>query len=203
MKRSFKEAVMHRRSYYNIDRDIEDIISVSDDKIREIMEFAVLYVPSAFNSQSSRIVLLLGEDHKKLWIITKDALRKIVDPENFAATENKIDTRFATGYGTVLFYEDMDIVEGMQKSYPPYSENFPAWSQQSSGMLQFVVWTMLEDTGLGASLQHYNPLVDDEVAQTWHINPKWKLIAQMPFGNPTREPEEKTFLPVDTRVLLP
>ena len=30
-------------------------------------------------------------------------------------------------------------------------------------MLQLVVWTALEAEGLGATLQHYNPLIDDEV----------------------------------------
>jgi len=40
---------------------------------------------------------------------------------------------------------------------------------------------MLEDAGLGASLQHYNPLIDQETAETWDINPDWKLLAQMPF----------------------
>lgn len=194
---------MHRRSYYDIDNDIETLTSISDDKIRETVEFAVMHVPSPFNSQSSRAVLLLGDEHKKLWITAKDILQKIVAPEHFAVTESKIDTHFAAGYGTVLFYEDMEVIEGMQKAHPLYSENFPVWSQQTSGMLQFAVWTMLEDLGLGASLQHYNPLIDGEVAQMWHINPKWKLIAQMPFGNPTREPEEKEFLPVDGRVLMP
>jgi predicted oxidoreductase (fatty acid repression mutant protein) len=198
MRRSFKEAIEHRRSYY----DINDQIFVSDKRIQEIIEFAVLYVPSAFNSQSSRVVTLVGEEHKKLWTITKDTLRKIVKPEDFAATENKIDTRFAAGYGTILFYEDMEVIEKMQQSYPLYSENFPVWSQQTSGMLQFIVWTMLEDAGPGTSLQHYNPLIDDEVAKTWNINPKWKLIAQMPFGNSAREPDSKTFLPLDNRVLF-
>jgi predicted oxidoreductase (fatty acid repression mutant protein) len=36
------------------------------------------------------------------------------------------------------------------------AETFKVWSGQSSGMLQFAVWTALETEGLGASLQHYN-----------------------------------------------
>lgn len=50
---------------------------------------------------------------------------------------------------------------------------------------------MLEDTGLGASLQHYNPLIDDEVRKRWSLPREWKLIAQMPFGTPAGEPGER------------
>jgi predicted oxidoreductase (fatty acid repression mutant protein) len=197
MKRDLKEAIEHRRSYYSIDKKV----TITDNEIREIVEFAILHTPSAFNSQSTRIVLLLNENHEKLWSITKEILRKMVNPEIFIATETKIDTRFAAGYGTILFYEDQKVIEKLQKSFPAYSDNFPVWSQHTSGMHQFAVWTMLEDAGLGVSLQHYNPLIDNEVAKTWDINPEWKLIAQMPFGNPTGEPDEKEFLPLDQRIL--
>lgn len=37
----------------------------------------------------------------------------------------------------------------------------------------------------GASLQHYNPLIDPKVSAEWNIPLEWKLVAQMPFGKPT------------------
>ncbi|WP_280671870.1 MULTISPECIES: nitroreductase family protein [unclassified Dysgonomonas] len=197
MARNFKEAVLNRRSYYSISNESP----ISDAQIQEIVEFAVKHVPSAFNSQSTRVVILLGENHKKVWNITKETLRKIVPAEAFGSTETKIDNCFASGYGTLLFYEDQEVVEELQKAFPGYSENFPVWSQQTAGMHQFAIWTMLEDTGFGATLQHYNPLIDAEVAQTWGINPNWKLIAQMPFGKPTQAPGEKEFKPINERVL--
>ena len=67
-------------------------------------------------------------------------------------------------------------------------------------MRQLVVWTGLEAEGLGASLQHYNPLIDDEVKTEWNVPANWKLIAQMPFGNPTAAPGEKEFQPLEERV---
>lgn len=36
-------------------------------------------------------------------------------------------------------------------------------------MHQLVVWTALETEGLGATLQHYNPIIDDEVKNEWNI----------------------------------
>lgn len=69
-------------------------------------------------------------------------------------------------------------------------------------MHQFAIWTMLEDRGFGASLQHYNPLIDKEVQEHWGLPDSWRLIAQMPFGLPAGEPNEKTFQPVDSRMRI-
>ncbi|NFV72581.1 nitroreductase, partial [Clostridium botulinum] len=38
--------------------------------------------------------------------------------------------------------------------------------------------------GFGASLQHYNELIEEDVKKEWNIPNNWKLIAQMPFGKP-------------------
>jgi predicted oxidoreductase (fatty acid repression mutant protein) len=129
----------------------------------------------------------------------KGIFRKIVPAENFSATEDKINS-FRNGYGTVLFFEDQSIIEGLQKQFALYKDNFPVWSQQSSGMLQLVIWTSLENEGLGASLQHYNPLIDEEVKKEWNIPENWKLIGQMPFGKPSAQPGEKQFQPLEDRV---
>jgi predicted oxidoreductase (fatty acid repression mutant protein) len=107
---------------------------------------------------------------------------------------------FRGGYGTVLFFEDMSVIEKMQASFPSYQDNFPIWSQQSSGMLQYVIWTALEAEGLGCSLQHYNPLIDEKVKETWGVAESWKLVAQMPFGKPTAPAGDKQFQPLDERV---
>jgi predicted oxidoreductase (fatty acid repression mutant protein) len=194
--KTLKEAIEGRRTFYAIG----NASPVSDEKIEETIRFAVKHVPSAFNSQSTRIVLLLGENHKKLWNITKDVLRKIVPAEAFKATEDKIDGAFLAGHGTVLYFEDQEVVEGLQKAFPSYADNFPVWSQQTSAMHQFAIWTMLEEMGLGVNLQHYNPLIDAEVAKEWGIPAIWKLIAEMPFGTPLGEAGEKQFKPIDDRM---
>ena len=125
--------------------------------------------------------------------MVKDALRKIVPAENFAATEAKIDS-FAAGAGTVLFYEDQNVVAGLQQQFAAYADNFPIWSEQACGMAQFAVWTALAEAGIGASLQHYNPLVDEVVRKHWGVHGNWQLRAQMPFGSNEAPFGEKTFI---------
>lgn len=197
MDKSFFSAVKDRRTFYGISKGFV----VSDERIQQIVEEAVKYTPSAFNSQSARVVVLLGDQHDKLWTATNNELRKIVPAENFAPTEEKLNS-FRSGYGSILFFEDSAVVENLQKQFPLYKDNFPIWSNQSSGMLQFVVWSALELEGFGVSLQHYNPLIDEAVKETWSIPEQWKLIAQMPFGKPIAAPETKKFQVLEEHIRI-
>ena len=162
MKNNFYEAIENRRSIYGLGNHE----AVSEEKIVSLVNHMVKYCPSAFNSQSGRVVVLFKKNHQRLWEIVKETLQKIVPADKFAATEEKIAS-FAKGYATVLFFEDQDVVTNLQRNFPLYADSFPLWSLQSSGMLQYMVWAALENEGAGASLQHYNPLIDDAVAAEW------------------------------------
>lgn len=197
MNQNFYDAIKDRRTFYAISSET----TVPDEKITEVIAHAVKYAPSAFNSQSAKVAVLFGENHKKLWSIAMEALRKVVPPNDFAQTEEKINS-FAAGHGTVLYFDDTAITNGLAEQFPLYKDNFPVWAQQSNGMLQFAVWNSLQLEGLGASLQHYNPLIDDAVKSNWKLPQNWKLIGQMPFGKPTGQPGDKGFTPIEDRMLI-
>lgn len=197
MNKEFKKAIEERRTYYGLSKERV----TSDDRIKDIIEHAVKYTPSAFNSQSARVLVLLGKEHDKFWNITLEALRNVVPAESFKPTEDKINS-FASAYGTVLYYEDQNVVKSLQEQFALYKDNFPVWSQQGSGMLQLVIWVALENEGFGASLQHYTELIEQDIAKEWNIPDNWKLIAQMPFGKPTTEPGDKDFAPLNERVKI-
>ncbi|RDX41341.1 Nitroreductase [Polyporus arcularius HHB13444] len=189
---AFFEAIKTRRTIYTITPES----TIPDEKIEQIIAEAVKHAPSSFNSQSSRAVLLLGDEHKKLWDITLNVLKEIVPADQFPATEGRIKG-FANGHGTVLFFEDETVVKDLQTKFALYQDRFPTWSQHASGILQFIVWTALENEGLGASLQHYNPLITPQVLSTWDLPSSWSLVAQLPFGKPSAPAGEKTFQPVE------
>lgn len=92
----FLDTMLKRRTYYALKNESP----VSDARIQEIIKHAILHVPSSFNSQSSRVMLLVKGEHEKLWDITKEVLRAVVPPEQFEGTEKKING-FRAGYGTV------------------------------------------------------------------------------------------------------
>lgn len=195
MSNSFIELIKKRRTIYSLGNNLP----VSQDRIAALIKEAVKHSPTAFNSQSSRVVVLFGENHKKLWNIVKDALRAIVPADAFAATEGKIDNAFLSGAGTVLFFEDQSVVKGLQEQFVLYADNFPIWSEQASGIAQFAVWTALSEENIGASLQHYNPVIDEQVSKAWNIPADWKLRAQLVFGSIEQEAGEKAFMDDESR----
>ena len=197
MENAFLKSISRRRSIYNLGNKLP----ISDSELIKEMEDAVRNTPSAFNSQSARVVLLLKDNHQKLWNIVKETLKRSIPAEKFAPTEAKINS-FAAAYGTILYFEEEKTIQKLQQDFPLYKENFPVWGQQANGMLQFVIWTMLAEQNIGASLQHYNPLIDDEVKKTWSLPQRWKLIAQMPFGSMTAPAGDKTFLPIEERLRI-
>ena len=195
--RSFTEAVTNRRSIYALGKNIP----VLESQIMAAVERMVKDVPSAFNMQSSRVVVAMKEHHENVWHITESALKKIVPEENFEATQQKMDS-FAAGYGTILFFEDSDTIYKMQKEYPIYKDNFSIWAAQSNGMLQFAIWTALEDLGLGVNIQHYNLLIDEDIRKIYKLPDSWDLVAQMVFGEVLEQPAPIEKLSTGERVKI-
>ena len=185
----FLDIARKRRTQYALGNDIP----IGQEEVTGLIQEAMRQAPSSFNSQSSRALILHGVQSVKFWEIVKDELRKIVPADAFPTTEKKIDS-FAAGAGTVLFYEDQEPVKALQEQFPLYADNFPIWSEHATGIAQYAVWMALAEAGIGASLQHYNPLPDAAVAAEWNIPDSWVLRAQMPFGSHAGEIGDKTFI---------
>lgn len=195
---SILETFENRHSEYSINNQISITSQELEKKLRQVLQTT----PTAYNMQSPCMVLLTGANHIRLWDITLQILRTITPKENIGATEQKINA-FAAGYGTLLFFDDTAITKEYSINYQNYSANFQVWAEQQNGMLQFATWTVLRESGIGASLQHYNPLIDDQVKTEWQLPDSWRLIAQMPFGGivSPAQPKEKMLLSKRFRVL--
>ena len=196
MKQEFTDLLKRRRSRY----DLTGKSTLPREEIIKLVQDCVKHTPSPFNSQSTRVLLLCGVRHKQFWDIVRHELQQVIPAEKFAPTEEKVAS-FSAAYATLLFFEDWHIVESLQAQFPAYKDSFPLWAYQANAMAEFAVWTALAENGMGASLQHYNPLVDLEVHRQFHVPLDWKLIAQMPFGVALHpHAPEKTFLPLEERV---
>lgn len=196
MKHEFLDLMKLRRTRY----DLTNKSTLPKEEIVKLVQQCVKHAPSPFNSQSTRVLLLCGVRHKQFWDIARHELQQIVPPEKFAPAEEKL-TAFSAAHGTLLFFEDWSVVESLQAQFPTYKDHFPQWAYQANAMAEFAVWTALAENGMGASLQHYNPLVDLEVHRQFHVPLDWKLIAQMPFGVALhKEPPAKEFMPIEERV---
>ncbi|KAJ5899770.1 hypothetical protein N7495_004514 [Penicillium taxi] len=178
-------AAQGRRTIYQLGKTSP----VDDAKIEELVNTAILNVPSSFNTQSTRLVVLLREEHEAFWQLALDTF-----PEGFHGKLNG----FKAAFGTVLFFEDPAHIKGFQDKFPAFADSFPIWADHSNAMHQYFLWSGLESLGFGANLQHYNST--NGFAEKWSIPADWRLIAQLVFGNPEGAAGEKTQKPVEERV---
>lgn len=185
----FTEMMKNRRSIYALGENLP----ISKEEVTALVKEVVRESPTAFNSQTQRVVFLFGDAHKKLLAMTEDALKPLTPAEAFPNTQAKLQG-FAAGAGTILFFEDTDIVKNLQDSFPLYADNFPVWSEQATGLTQANVWTALAQENIGANLQHYNPVIDEAVAAEWSIPANWNLRAQMVIGSIEAPAGEKEYM---------
>jgi len=94
------------------------------------------------------------------------------------------------------------VVKGLQDQFPLYAGNFPGWALQANAMLQISIWSGLRELGIGASLQHYNPVIDQKIRELFDIPESYQLIAQMPFGGIVEEPGPKEKEDISKRVRI-
>ena len=190
MNSQFNSLAANRRSIYALG----DNLSQTPEEIFDLVKQTIKNSPTAFNSQTVRAVVLFGKSSDKVWEIVEDALRKIAkSPDAFEKTKAKIDS-FKAGYGTILYFTDTTIVHQLENDYPSYAANFANWAEQGLGGAQQAVWTALAEQGIGASLQHYNPLIDDAIHQAFNLPADWQLRAEMPFGSIEAPAGEKAHL---------
>ena len=195
--RNFTEAIRNRRSIYKLGRNIPCLQS----EIISAVERMTKDVPSAFHMQSARVVVTMLDHHENVWDITKSALKGRLPKDRFDVLEKKLNG-FEAAYGTILFFESSNMIAAMQEQYYEYKDNFPIWAAQANGMLQYAIWTALEDLGLGANLQHYNPIIDEDIKKIFALPDSWDLVAQLVFGEKLEDPKPLDKVPTGTRVKI-
>ena len=193
----FQEAVKSRRSIYKLGREIP----VLQSEIIAAVERMTKDTPSPFHMQSARVVVTMLDHHENVWSIARNELKSALPPLKFAELEYKLNA-FEAAYGTILFFESSNMIKAMQDQLPDYRDNLPGWAMQANGMLQFAIWTALEDLGLGANLQHFNPIIDEPIRQIFDLPDSWDLVAQLVFGEKLEDPEPLYKVPTGTRVKI-
>lgn len=195
---NYMDVILKRRSIYGLSPEIP----ITDDKLIEILSSVIDNVPSPFNCQNPRIMLLLSENHKKLWSIVMETLKnKINDEKKFIPTKEKIEG-FSAGYGTIVYFSEKKAVEKLETDFPSYKHHFSRWADQANGIILFGIWSALAEQNIGANIQHYNPLIDDEVKKTFSVPESWELIGQMPFGKIVAPPTDKQNTPLKERFII-
>ena len=95
--KSFFSAVESRRTIYQLSHESP----ISDARIKEIVTFALKHTPSSFNSQTSRVVLVLKKKHQELWDAIAEVYKAMLPEDKFNHAKQRFDG-FRAGYGTVM-----------------------------------------------------------------------------------------------------
>lgn len=194
---NYIDIIKQRRSVY----DLHKHLPISENKLMRILEDVITESPTAFNMQSSHVIVLMDGQHKRLWNIVTKTLKDIVPSNKFEPTQKKMDM-FSNAKGTILFFENTQIIEQLKLDYPLYKDQFDNFALRGMGILQGNIWNALAEVEIGASLQHYNPLIDEAVKEEWDVPEHYQLSAQMVFGGIGSIPEPKEKVDVHTRINL-
>ncbi|KAL6234500.1 hypothetical protein BDW75DRAFT_231069 [Aspergillus navahoensis] len=151
---------------------------VPDSEIEKLVHAGILNMPSAFNTQLTRLLVLLHREHERLWDVVIDVFQNLVKT---GAIPNE---GFQAGVGTT-----QRTLSHSPKKFALYKDQFQPWAEHSNAMHQYFLWTGLKSLGFGANLQHYTPL----------IGAPWRLVAQLVFGSPKGDPGKKIQKPIGDR----
>lgn len=192
-----QDSLTRRRSVYALG----NTRVVPDLCLEDTLKDCLKNCPTPFNAQSARLVLLLNKYHSDFWNLVAEKVLAVAASDKKEAAKQKINS-FKSAYGTILYFEDLDVLAQNQKQFPLYQQNMRDWTLEANGMLQYMLWQALAENEIGASLQHYNELIEKDTLKMLNLPENWKMIAQMPFGSIEKTPPEKTFLPLDTRLKI-
>ncbi|MDO5036614.1 MAG: nitroreductase family protein [Porphyromonas sp.] len=170
----------------------------TQEEVEEVLAGVLNLIPTHYNTQPVRMVLLTGDAHKRHWKLIEQILIDRIGEERYnKATRAKIEGSFASGVGTVVFFDDTTVTKKMMEDFPSYAHNFPRWAHQVQGSHQYGVWLGLSALGFGASLQHYIGMDDDKVREQLGVPHEWDFVAHMPFGKMLKRSPDLPKKPID------
>ena len=97
---------------------------VPDSRVADIIKAAIEHLPSSFNVQSTRAVVLLKAEHEKLWDLAESFLKKNMPEGAYKAIAPKV-VEYRAAYGSVLWFEDQAALKSLLEKQPMLSSVIP------------------------------------------------------------------------------
>ena len=85
-----------RRTHYQLTNES----TVPDARIKELVAHTIKHVPSSFNSQTTRLVVVLKEKHEELWDAVMEIYKLQLPADKFEHAKGRM-VGFRKAYGTV------------------------------------------------------------------------------------------------------
>ncbi len=187
-------SIEKRRTHFTI----EKAPNLDEDALINDIKGVVNHSPSPFNTQHQTVYVALNEYHDKVWDIIIDSIQSTTSSKRYEKLKDKIEG-FKEGHGTILFFDNTLHIEDLKQRFSKVKDRFETWMHQAQGMTQINVWNLMGKYDLVASLQHYNPKIDDKIKKLFNIPSFMTLQAQMPFGKQKGPLKGKDFKPIEDR----
>jgi len=191
------ELVKKRRSQYMIGNDTD----LTNEEIVERITEIVRDVPSASNSQTTRVAFVFGDKNVELWDHILDVQKDVLQGDMWEMMSGVMEGA-KNAVGTILFFEDLEAVKEM----PTSPSRVEIYKQNNNANVQYAVWLALTEMNLGGSLQHmnvgYEQGFDKSVKELLGLPEHWEMQAQMPFGSIEGENGEKEYIADSERVVV-
>lgn len=191
----FDQLLEKRRSTYMMSANTD----VTEEAIVEALRKNVRQVPTAYNSQTTRYVVVFGDANKKLWEHIYDVQKDVLDSELWTQVGPVVNS-YKDVKGTVIFFEDHNALENIPS--PGNSRNI--YKQNNAGNGQLVTWLTLAELGLGATLNHFNigfeQGFDSKIREFFNLPDTYEMTAQMPFGAIEQPAYPKDFMDSEEQV---
>lgn len=191
------ELVKNRRSQYMIGNDTD----LTNEEIVERITEIVRDVPSASNSQTTRVAFIFGDKNVELWDHILDVQKDVLQGDMWEMMSGVMEGA-KNAVGTILFFEDLEAVKEM----PTSPSRVEIYKQNNNANVQYAVWLALTEMNLGGSLQHmnvgYEQGFDKSVKELLGLPEHWEMQAQMPFGSIEGENGEKEYIADSERVVV-
>ncbi len=157
---------------------------------------AVRLTPSAYNTPPWHVVIIHREK-QPFWSMIETCFRQGLEGERLDRYLDRLEG-FRSGVGVALVFEDRAVFPVLKEAWSLTDAQAHAFVQQGLGMVQLSLWLTMTQVDLVTSLQHWEWLIEDHVAEfTGLPRDRYQLMAEMPFGYAAEHPRPVERIPVE------
>jgi hypothetical protein len=162
---------------------------------------AIQLTPAAFNLPPWHVVLI-SETRAAFWEVVEEGFRANLEGDRLQRYLERL-AGFRPGVAVALIFEDRAVHPDLRDAWRISDEQATAYVQQSLGMVQLTIWLSLTAEGLATSLQHWDWLLEDRIADFVGLSTeRYRLAAAMPIGYADEPPRDIDRIPLDRIVSL-
>ena len=170
-----------------------------DAESLERVQEAILRTPSAYGVPVWHVVLV-HQRRAAFWDEVELGFRQCLSDDRLDRYLDRLQG-FREAAVVALIYEDCDALPELRDAWNLSDETARSFVQQGLGMVQLAIWLAVTAEGLVSSLQHWDWLIQDRIADFVDLPAdRFHLAATMPIGLPAEEPRQTT--PIERQRLL-